>query len=66
MLPTHAPLVSVNPHVVLRAIVAQEARDLDMALWNRAIEAREEALQLGGDVAGAAAEPSSDKRQDSD
>ena len=27
---------------------------------------REEALQLGGDVAGAAAEPSSDKRQDSD
>ena len=66
MLPTHAPLVSVNPHVVLRAIVAQEARDLDMALWNRAIEAREEALQLGGDVAGAAAEPSSDKSQDSD
>ena len=65
MLPTHAPLVSANPHVVLRAIVAQEARDLDMALWNRAIEAREEALQLG-DVAGAAAEPSSDKRQDSD
>ncbi|KAL7281267.1 hypothetical protein ACG7TL_004575 [Trametes sanguinea] len=42
VLPAHAPDVEVNPRLVLRAIVAQEARDLDMALWNKAIEAREE------------------------
>ncbi|KAI0373397.1 hypothetical protein BV20DRAFT_1049819 [Pilatotrama ljubarskyi] len=42
VLSAHAPLVNVNPHLVLRAIVTQEARDLDMSLWNRAIEAQEE------------------------
>ena len=44
MLPTLAPLVSVNPHLILRAIVAEEAKDLDMALWNRAIDAREKCI----------------------
>ncbi|KAI0645415.1 hypothetical protein C8Q79DRAFT_1010382 [Trametes meyenii] len=41
VLSSHAPLVNVNPHLVLRAIVLEEARDLDLALWNRAIVARE-------------------------
>ncbi|KAI0334971.1 hypothetical protein GY45DRAFT_1367013 [Cubamyces sp. BRFM 1775] len=42
VLPAHAPIVDVNPRLVLRAIVAEEARDLDMALWNKAIQAQEE------------------------
>ncbi|KAL1942552.1 hypothetical protein VTO73DRAFT_6154 [Trametes versicolor] len=45
VLSAHAPLVNVNPHLVLRAIVAEEARDLDMSVWNSAIEAQEETLQ---------------------
>ncbi|KAI0829642.1 hypothetical protein BC628DRAFT_1055015 [Trametes gibbosa] len=45
VLPAHAPLVNVNPHLVLRAIIAEEAPDLDMSLWNRAIQAREELTQ---------------------
>ena len=48
VLHAHAPLVNVNPYLILRAIIAQEARDLDMALWNRAIESREEALENYG------------------
>ncbi|KAI8975800.1 hypothetical protein BD414DRAFT_168793 [Trametes punicea] len=44
VLSAHAPLVDVNPHLVLRAILAEEARDLDMSLWNKAIEAREEVM----------------------
>ena len=47
VLPVLAPPVSVNPRLILRAIIAQEAPDLDLALWNRAIEAREEAF-VGG------------------
>ncbi|KAI1796432.1 hypothetical protein LXA43DRAFT_969920 [Ganoderma leucocontextum] len=43
LLHAHAPLVDVNPHLVLRAVVVEEARDLDLALWNRAIHAQEEA-----------------------
>ena len=39
---SHAPPVSINPHLILRAIVVREARGLDMALWNRAIQARED------------------------
>ncbi|KAI9067099.1 hypothetical protein FKP32DRAFT_1609620 [Trametes sanguinea] len=46
VLSAHAPNVEVNPRLVLKAIVAQEARDLDMALWNKAIEAREQAAAL--------------------
>ncbi|RDX50147.1 hypothetical protein OH76DRAFT_1349505 [Lentinus brumalis] len=42
VLHAHAPDVAVNPHLILRAIVAEEARDLDMPLWNRAIQARED------------------------
>ncbi|CDO69294.1 hypothetical protein BN946_scf184976.g13 [Trametes cinnabarina] len=42
VLSAHAPDVAVNPRLVLKAIVAQEARDLDMAVWNKAIDAREE------------------------
>lgn len=42
VLHAHAPDVSVNPHLILRAIVAEEARNLDIALWNRAIQARED------------------------
>ncbi|KAI0675021.1 hypothetical protein C8Q78DRAFT_1075364 [Trametes maxima] len=41
VLSAHAPLVNVNPRLVLRAIVLEEARDLDLSLWNRAIAARE-------------------------
>lgn len=37
--------MNVNPYLVLRAIVAEEARDLDMSLWNCAIKAQEEAAQ---------------------
>ncbi|KAH9942329.1 uncharacterized protein BXZ73DRAFT_97743 [Epithele typhae] len=37
-----APLVQVDPRLVLRAIIAQEARDLDMDLWNRAIQEQED------------------------
>ncbi|KAI0356202.1 hypothetical protein OH77DRAFT_1401713 [Trametes cingulata] len=48
VLSAHAPLVNVNPHLVLRAIVTEEARDLDMSLWNRAIEAQEESAQKSG------------------
>ena len=44
VLPVLAPPVSVNPRLILRAIIAQEAPDLDLALWNHAIEAREEAF----------------------
>ena len=43
LLHSHAPLVDVNPHLVLRAVAVEEARDLDLALWNRAIQAQEEA-----------------------
>ncbi|KAM5533347.1 hypothetical protein V8D89_013021 [Ganoderma adspersum] len=43
LLHSHAPLVDVNPHLVLRAVVVEEAPDLDLALWNRAIQAQEEA-----------------------
>ncbi|KAI0743824.1 hypothetical protein C8Q80DRAFT_1272461 [Daedaleopsis nitida] len=43
VLHSHAPLVNVNPHLILRAIVVEDAKDLDMALWNRAIRAREDA-----------------------
>nr|VWO95836.1 Structural maintenance of chromosomes protein [Ganoderma boninense] len=43
LLHAHAPLVDVNPHLVLRAVIVEEARDLDLALWNRAIQAQEEA-----------------------
>ncbi|KAI0702986.1 hypothetical protein C8T65DRAFT_786932 [Cerioporus squamosus] len=42
VLHAHAPDVAVNPHLILRAIVAEEARDFDMALWNHAIQARED------------------------
>ena len=42
VLHAHAPDVAVNPRLILRAIVAEEARGLDMALWHRAIQAREE------------------------
>ncbi|KAI0779813.1 hypothetical protein C8Q74DRAFT_1350812 [Fomes fomentarius] len=38
----HAPVVSANPHLILRAIVVENAGDLDMGLWNRSITAREE------------------------
>ncbi|TBU64533.1 hypothetical protein BD310DRAFT_806683 [Dichomitus squalens] len=42
----HAPPVDVNPRLVLRAIVVEEARDLDLDLWNRAIQAQENASTL--------------------
>ncbi|KAH9855253.1 hypothetical protein C2E23DRAFT_857941 [Lenzites betulinus] len=45
VLSAHAPLVNVNPRLVLRAIIAEGAPDLDMVLWNRAIQAREELTQ---------------------
>ncbi len=43
LLHAHAPLVDVNPHLVLRAVIVEEARDLDLALWNHAIQAQEQA-----------------------
>ena len=42
LLHAHAPPVDVNPRLVLRAIVVEEARDLDLDLWNRAIRAQED------------------------
>ncbi|KAI0769686.1 hypothetical protein BD413DRAFT_604807 [Trametes elegans] len=48
VLPAHAPLVDANPHLVLRAIVVEDARELDMSLWNRAIQAQEGAVHTGG------------------
>ncbi|RPD78266.1 hypothetical protein L226DRAFT_567930 [Lentinus tigrinus ALCF2SS1-7] len=45
VLHAHAPDVGVNPRLILRAIVAEEARGLDMSLWNRAIQAREDAAR---------------------
>lgn len=52
MLHAHAPLVNVNPHLILRAIVVEDAKDLDMALWNRAIQAREDAASRNAANAG--------------
>ena len=46
LLHAHAPLVDVNPRLVLRAIIVEEARDLDLALWNRAVQAQEELVNM--------------------
>ena len=42
LLPEHAPAVNAHPYFVLRAIVVEDARDLDMGLWTRSIQGRED------------------------
>ncbi|KAH9928762.1 hypothetical protein B0H21DRAFT_120473 [Amylocystis lapponica] len=41
VLPAHAPATEVDPHLVLCALLVTDSPDLDMELWNRAIEERE-------------------------
>jgi len=41
VLPAYAPAPVIDPHIVLRALVVTSGADLDMRLWNGAIEERE-------------------------
>ncbi|KAF5380397.1 hypothetical protein D9615_004526 [Tricholomella constricta] len=42
-LPTYAPAPGLDPKLVVRAVLVERAADMDMELWNKAIEERERA-----------------------
>ncbi|KAG5648548.1 hypothetical protein DXG03_003159 [Asterophora parasitica] len=42
-LPTYAPAPALDPKLVVRAVLVDRAADLDMDLWNKAIEERQRA-----------------------